>query len=138
MLHKVSFSLWLPKFFIWQPFYTFGSPKGCFEESSSLNTETLFQYSSGSFRNNYGNGDNHGKKVIDLRSKTTTQIEQDGIRKKLEAAQIHFLFDVFAAVTIVNAKTIKLYHQLPSCMYSFTHRLDVYSVQLIMQWNQRY
>ena len=35
------------------------------------------------------------KKAIDLISKTTTQIEQDGIRKKkLKAAQIHCLFDV--------------------------------------------
>ena len=103
MLHKVFFSLWLPKFGIWQPFYTFRSPKGCFEESWSLSTETLFQYSSGSFSNNYGDGDNHGNKGIDLISKTTTQIEQEGIRKKkLEAAQIRFLFDVFAAVAIVK------------------------------------
>ena len=66
-------------------------------------TETLFQYSLGSFSNNYGDGDNHGNKGIDLISKTTTQIEQEGIRKKkLEAAQIHFLFDVFAAVAIVK------------------------------------
>ena len=152
MLHKVSFSLWLPIFCIWQPFYTFRSPTGCCEISWSLSIDTLFQYSSGSFSNNYSDGNIHGKKAIDLISKTTNQIEQDGIRKKKEqAAQNNSLFVWrFAAVAIVKIMLklpitgtvlipkIQLYHQLPSCTYSCTHRHDVYSVQLMMKWNQRY
>lgn len=54
-----------------------------------------FSLHQGALATNVAMATTTAKKAIDLISKTATQIEQDGIRKKkLKAAQIHCLFDV--------------------------------------------